>query len=244
MRKPKFLTTRNFVGFGGLALTVAPYFEESDKMNALTWVLVAVGSGLVLWGIAKPEHQLSPKENEDLLKNRRQYLPKLKNNIEKQTLRLEYIRGLAGKITFTQYLEKYYPSLKGTKKKTDKRNINDIYLGSKIGSKATMHNLYYHDLKRNDGIINGLGTEYDLLIARLKDSNLKHKLKDYWDFEDANNSRIVLEQIMINDKFEIKPESRKRVNLIEKLVRGTVKQITIRQVIDRIDELIDGVPDE
>lgn len=244
MRKLRLLTGRGLVGLGGLALTIAPYIEERDKMNALAWCVVAIGSGLVIWGIANPEHQLTPKEANDLFKSRGEYLPKLKDNIERQTARLEYIRGLAGKITFTQYLEKYYPSLRGTKKKTDKRNIKDIYMDNKLGSESMMHNLYYHDLKRNDEILNGLGTGYDLLVARVKDRKLRGKLKGYWNFEDANNSRIVLEQMMINDKFEIKPESRKKVNLIERFVRGTIKQITIRQIMDRIDELIDGAPDE
>lgn len=121
-------------------------------MNVTSWVLVGIGAFLVFWGIFKPEHQITPKEAANLLKIRAEYLPKLKDNIQKQTKQVEHIRDLAGKITFTQYLEKYYSFLKGTIKRKSfigrLGKFGQIPWSLRIGSSGMLGNLYYYDLKK------------------------------------------------------------------------------------------------
>ena len=232
MHMPRFFKSRLLVGIGGLALTIAPYFQESDTMNIYTWSLVVIGSALVLWGVIKPEHQLSPKEAVELLRNRRTYLPRLKKNIEKQIRQLEYIRGIASKFTFTQYLGKYYSSQ------------NSFKWAVKIAPIGMYNNLYYQDLKNTNDAINVLEAEYDILVSQVTDPKLKKKLKQYWEVENMNNSRIVFSNMMKNDKYEIKPIVRMLSNIIDGISRRNVKVPSIRDVMVRIDELLRGALDE
>lgn len=232
-------------GIGAWILSVLPFFQEGSMMNATSWALLAIGTILVLWGILKREHQLSPKEAANLLKDRAEYLPKLKNNIQEQTKQVEHIRDIASKITFTQYLGKYYSFLKGTKKRSSFiGKIGDIPWAIRIVPSGVTNNLYYHDLKKMDDLYNSLETEYELLLPEIKDRKLKKKLKNFWDLEDMNNSRIAFGQMVKNDKYPISPEARKIANKMEKFYKRSLKLIPITEIMERIDELLDGEPDE
>lgn len=129
----KFWSKTNIYGLAGIlayAVTVLVLFipfKGESSMSLVDWqsplgiivmVLFALSCGLYVWGICKHEHQMTPREAVNLLKGREEYLPKLKNNIQNQTKQLEVNRDLAGKITFTQYLQKYYSHLRGTKKRS------------------------------------------------------------------------------------------------------------------------------
>lgn len=105
-------------------------------------------------------------------------------------------------------------------------------------------NLYYEDLKKNDDTLSSLETEYDLLLSQFKDRKLKKLLKGYWDTEDINNSMVCFQRMVINDKYEIKPEARNKANRLGKFNKRRLKPIAINEVMQRIDELLDGAPDE
>lgn len=241
-----FVNRRALVGFGGLVLTLAPYVLERDKMNTLAWLIVVSGVMLVIWGIIKPERQLSPRDAANLLEDRKQYLPQLKENIINKTRQLTYNKEIASKMAFEDYLKGYVVEL--SKSKTKLSGVVDILkyymtIGFNVGL-SLGNNLYYEDLKQNDSVFNDLQAVYDLLLAQVKDKNLKKKLNTYWDIEDKSNSRMIIEQMVRNAKTPLTPSRKIQVNLVEKFYSRKIKPIPISDVMNRIDELLYGELDE
>lgn len=216
-----------------------------DPVGILGLALIGVSAILFVMNLRRKEHQLSPRQAADLLKSREHYLPQLKENIINKTKCLKHVRDMASKMTFNEYLTKYvsHPS---------KLNIKihgllfvlkeNILIGFKVGS-AMYNNLYYEDLKQKDDILIPLETEYDLLIAQVKDKNLKKKLNEHWDVVDKSNSRIIFEKMMRHID-TLSPMRRNLVNIVEKIYSRRLKPITLRKINDRIDELLYGELDE
>ena len=106
MRK-RLLKRTTLSGFGAWILSVLPFFQEGSQMNLTSWALLVIGTLLVFSGFFKPERQMTPRQAADLLESRKQYLPQLRENIIKKTKHLEYVRDMASKMTFKEYLTKY-----------------------------------------------------------------------------------------------------------------------------------------
>lgn len=87
-------------------------------------------------------------------------------------------------------------------------------------------------------------TDYDLLLSEAKDRKLKKRLKSYWEKEDVHNSRESFQQMIKNDKYNMSPTARQIANYFDKFFKRTLKPIPIHDVMERIDELLDGAPDE
>ena len=244
---PNWFNSTVRFGVGSLILALLPFSQEGAKMNITSWALVGIGMILVLWGVFKPEHRLTPREAADLLESRKKYLPQLKDNIINKTKRLEYVRDVASKITFDEFLRKFVLGSPSDPKNKEAGfwDIAKFYVIAGFKTSGAMYNnLYYEDLKRKDDILNPLETEYDLLVAQNKDKKLRKKLNEYWDVADKSNSRIIFERMMRNAKHPLSPSRKNLVNLVEKFYSRKIKPIPISNLMNRIDELLCGASDE
>lgn len=257
----RFWNKTNIFGMAGIlayavtTLVLFIPFKGEPSMSLVDWqsplgiiVIVLFFISIVLYcvGIFTHEHQLSPREAADLLESRKQYLPKLKDIVMKKTKQLESIRDLASKMSIDEYLKSYIMTSSESKLNTNKV-LDILKLDTISGYKsgiAMYHNLYYEDLKKDDDLLKPMETEYDLLIAQVKDRKLKKILNELWDVTDKTNSRIIFESMMKNSKKPLSPSRKNLVNDVEKFYSRKIKPIPMTRVLNRIDDLLNGESDE
>ncbi len=234
---------------GGLVISLVSNFISGANMNALSWILTALGSGLVLGGVIfsifSRDKVLSPRDYVALFEDRKKYLPELKSTIELKIARHEYLMNKASKCSFEDYGKKYFWNNKKYKDSM-KKHPNNINFAYQIGFWATGFigdNLLYKDLIKADDTLSEIESKYKLLYSHIKDKKLKKLLNNYWYFDRVANSGWIFEEMMKNSKQKITIPKR-RLMSIGFDTQGNFKSRRLSMVIERIDELLDGVEDE
>lgn len=192
MRK-RFFNSTTLAGVGSLLLALLPYFtQEGSKMNPTFWALVGIGAILVLVGILKVEKRLSGADITEIMQNRRQYLPQLRDTTSKMLVRMRELSIQAGKFPLEEYYDRYlarnntyqqeYRKQTGKQKdKTAKRKVAIITSLHKKG--FHYNNLYLCELedRDKDGLV-ALRKEYETYFARNRDASLARTLNKLFEY--------------------------------------------------------------
>ncbi len=179
-------------------------------MNLTSWVLVGIGAILFLYGTLKIERKLSYVDMSELLKDRQQYLPQLRDTMDKMLTRMRELSIEAGRASLEEYYEKYlarndtyqreYERQTGKQKnETAKRKVAIITALHKKGFSAK--NLYLYELedRDKDGLV-ALKKEYDIYYPRNRDKELATNLNKLFDFaKKAFSGHTIAEMAKYND---------------------------------------------
>lgn len=194
-----------------LALLFVPQNGEDRVLN-LAWsspqgivviVLIAINVTLFFVGIFMKERNLSFNDKKALVEERQQTLLKLQLSIESRLKAARTLITKAEKLSLMQYWEKY---LKHTfpyifTKRTPKTPLE--ITNHLVRHRFVWNNLYYRELKENDGNYHQVKDNYEINLSKVDDRAkklLKPALDWLWIFEQWTNSTQIYASISMKNK--------------------------------------------
>jgi hypothetical protein len=230
-------------------------FEGQPSMSLIDWhsylgiiviTLFVLSLVLYIYGILKHDKCLSPKEALELLNKRKEYLPELKTIIENKIKEHDLCRDKASNTSIEDYSKSYFWNNHKYRSslKRHPNNINLAFQEALFASGFITDNLLYQDLIKRDPNMSNIESKYNILFAQITDKKLKKYIKDYWWYEQRFNSWRVLEEIIKNGKYKININKLRILNTVSNKFSSPQKNKALSKIMNRIDELLDGMEDE
>jgi hypothetical protein len=251
----KFWNKTNIFGISGIfayavtTLVLFIPFKGEPGMSLVNWhsplgiivlILFVISVGLYAWGILKREHNLSFNDKKVIVAERQEILPKLRLSMESKLKATRPLINRAENLPLNQYWEKY---LKNTMPYliTKQRPQKPLEITNKlVRKKFPLNNLYYQELKENDANYKQVEDNYNIILSKIDDSELKKSLKWLWRSEHFAHSAQIYASLSMKNKNIPNVPLGYRLGLKSKHFTESGFQDCLREVENRIYYLLRG----
>ena len=207
------------------------------------WILI-LGGGIyllyALYRLWRSKKLLSPIEMQYEIKQREQYLPKLENIIETRIKKANELAKVVENIPLSKYHEKY---LKYSLRFRNKKTPSSILYG--LAAKGFMtDNLYYEFLKSSNATYKNILTEYNFILANVKDKILRRLLNGLWVIEHQVNSSAIITALSKKNPKVKHTSYGYRLSRIGEKASAKALNDQLLKIKARVKELLEGAEDE
>jgi hypothetical protein len=232
----------------GTILTIIPYFQQGNKMNMISWILVVFGiSGVlfgVLWGIFKPNKPHTYPEMLPIMKQREQDLPEVKKYIAQYISRSQYLAENNKRLyDLDEYKRAYFKDgIKGIRKYNPQNRMKlayywELYQREKIWE----DNAIYRSVRNEDETIVEALTKLNYYLPIISDKKLRKCIRAVIKYSQLAYSEVIW--FTFGDVlFDAKPSIR-IINLKRKQFIVNMYHDLCSRANKRIEELLSGAED-
>ncbi len=213
--------------------------DWQSPLGVTVIVLFCISVILYVLALIKKDHipkRLTRPELDLLIKERSKYLKPLEVVIKK---RLEIVDGLAyvaSQCSLDEYQQRYLPF---------QRNKKPLAIQNALFKKGFMwNNHYYQLLKDTDSKLQPIMEDYKVYFAQIKDNSLRKYLNKLWMAEHMTNSFKTYAIVAKGDKRIPHTPHGLNVARIGENINESNIDISLKRVMERIHELLEGAEDE
>lgn len=178
-------------------------------MNITTKVLLVIGTILFFTGIFRKELPFSQKRN--IVSEREQYLPILRDIVEKILAKLDEIALKASRLPLEDYYNKYLRLNKSYQKAYGRLPHKDTIIRRKVAIVVALvyqnfhkFNPYMSELEHSSGDLLELRQELDNLISRCGDNSLNREVKHLFKAAGQYHRVFILAELGLNNGLDYK----------------------------------------
>jgi hypothetical protein len=251
-----FWNKTNILGLAGLLAYAVTFlvllipFKGEPSVSLVDWrsplgiiviCLFVTSIGLYIWGILK--RSLSFNDKKALVEGRRQTLSDLRQSIDRRLKATRPLATKAERMSILQYWDKYlkntYPYIITKQKPRKPLEITN----SLVKHGFMWNNLYYQELKENDGNYKRAVDEYNINYSKIDDRGrkaLERPLRWLWRLEHITSSTQIYTTFSMNNKQIPNAPSGYRKGLWGKHKCEESLQDCLTNVENQISKLVQG----